>query len=322
MFHLAACGAVGMIVATADLGREWTDRSGKFSVDAEYVAYDQGAVKLKKADGSMILVPVGQLSDVDVEFVLAQIPRNIADYVRESKKSRAAYLGRLSSRVESLKPYLAMAKRGRVVTDPGEFQRLVVQSKLQRKSRRTAKMISDVGFSPAGGSHSILMMERNIIYRTQQAKQKDIEYRTRQLESTQKILATPEKSPRSSAWYGTIELPSPPGGQERVIGAPRQRLQLGDLKEGTLGKFYPGTEVVNIIDGDTMVMKLVHPRLDELVWVEGHPTAEFQEHGRHTLPGIFEIRGWKEIRPAIDGKSRAILIEPVDLSEYEIFFRL
>jgi len=322
MFHLAFCGAVGLLAAAADPSREWTDRSGKFSVHAEYVAYEQGAVKLRKADDSVIFVPVERLSNPDVEFVLDQFPVNIAEYVRESRKSRVAHAEKRKVRVDSLNTYLAMAKQGRVVTDPLAFQRLVVQSKLQKRTRRTVKMIADIGFSRAGGTHSIVVMDRKIIYRTKAAKEEDIEHRTQQLEQSRRLLTVPEQSPRATAWYGTIELPVPPDRREVVVGVARHPLQRGDLKEGTLGKFYPGTEVVKIIDGDTMVMKLVHPQLDELVWVGGHPTATFQERKRQTLKGIFEIRGWKEIRPPIDGKSRAILIEPVDLSAYEILFRL
>lgn len=45
--------------------RKWSDASGKFSVQAEFVALQEGMVQLKKADGSTISVALERLSPED-----------------------------------------------------------------------------------------------------------------------------------------------------------------------------------------------------------------------------------------------------------------
>lgn len=49
--------------------RTWTDASGTFQTDAELVGMEDGNVRLKKADGSVITVPIDRLSDNDRHFV-------------------------------------------------------------------------------------------------------------------------------------------------------------------------------------------------------------------------------------------------------------
>ena len=57
----------GVLMTTAMAGptRKWTDTTGKFSVDAEFVELKNGEVHLRKPDGSVITVPAKQLSDAD-----------------------------------------------------------------------------------------------------------------------------------------------------------------------------------------------------------------------------------------------------------------
>ena len=45
--------------------REWSDSTGKFKVVADFVDYMNGAVTLKKQDGSTIKVPLKKLSAAD-----------------------------------------------------------------------------------------------------------------------------------------------------------------------------------------------------------------------------------------------------------------
>ena len=52
--------------------RKWTDKSGSFSVEADFVAQSEGKVSLKKTDGSVISVPLARLSEADQQFVAAQ----------------------------------------------------------------------------------------------------------------------------------------------------------------------------------------------------------------------------------------------------------
>ncbi len=49
--------------------REWNDASGGFRVTASFVSMTNGVVKLRKADGKVIDVPMERLSIIDQEFV-------------------------------------------------------------------------------------------------------------------------------------------------------------------------------------------------------------------------------------------------------------
>lgn len=49
--------------------RTWQDATGNFSIEAEFAGHESGQVRLKKADGSEISVPLEQLSDEDQEWV-------------------------------------------------------------------------------------------------------------------------------------------------------------------------------------------------------------------------------------------------------------
>ncbi len=59
-------------LAPAALGREWTDVTGKFKIEAELVAIRNGKVILEKADGSVITVPLDKLSANDQAFLKAK----------------------------------------------------------------------------------------------------------------------------------------------------------------------------------------------------------------------------------------------------------
>jgi hypothetical protein len=63
---------IGVLLASSVHARMWTDKSGQFSVEAEFVKVDGGAVVLKKADGSEISVALDRLSESDQKFVAAQ----------------------------------------------------------------------------------------------------------------------------------------------------------------------------------------------------------------------------------------------------------
>lgn len=57
-----------VIFGTVANGRTWSDRTGKFSVEAEFVDLVDDTVHLKKADGSMLKVPLAKLSNKDQAF--------------------------------------------------------------------------------------------------------------------------------------------------------------------------------------------------------------------------------------------------------------
>lgn len=53
------------------IGRIWTSADGRFKVEAMYVTSKDGAVTLRKSDGSTIKVPLEQLSELDQYYVRA-----------------------------------------------------------------------------------------------------------------------------------------------------------------------------------------------------------------------------------------------------------
>ncbi len=48
--------------------RNWTDASGRFSIEAEMVGFQDGLVHLQRADGKVVKVPLEKLSPADQEF--------------------------------------------------------------------------------------------------------------------------------------------------------------------------------------------------------------------------------------------------------------
>ncbi len=63
--------AVGLllVVVFPALAREWTDSTGKFSVEAELMEVKGDKVVLKKSDGSIISVPIARLRKTDQEYL-------------------------------------------------------------------------------------------------------------------------------------------------------------------------------------------------------------------------------------------------------------
>ena len=60
--------ALGLLLATAYpvSARKWTDRTGKFSTEADLVHVKDGKAILKKSDGKVIAVPLDRLSAADL----------------------------------------------------------------------------------------------------------------------------------------------------------------------------------------------------------------------------------------------------------------
>ena len=63
----------------------WTSKSGKFTVRAELLSFDQGLVSLRRDNGKAIKVPLAKLSKENQEYVLAE-PKPKADPAAELKK--------------------------------------------------------------------------------------------------------------------------------------------------------------------------------------------------------------------------------------------
>ena len=99
--------------------RTWTDRSGSFKVEAEFIGLKDGKIHLHKLNGVKIAVPVGKMAVEDLEFVeritgqslddekpLSDIRRRSTQSVKEGdrRKVQAAPVPRSGATVEQAKP--------------------------------------------------------------------------------------------------------------------------------------------------------------------------------------------------------------------------
>lgn len=65
---LTACTYLALATAVA-MGREWTDATGNYSVEAEMVAFNDQTVVLKKLDHKLVAVPLAKLSPKDNDYL-------------------------------------------------------------------------------------------------------------------------------------------------------------------------------------------------------------------------------------------------------------
>ena len=65
VFWFAASVAWSAEEPNAGQARTWTNNSGKYKVDARFVDLENQAVRLKKQDGEIIVVPLQKRSDAD-----------------------------------------------------------------------------------------------------------------------------------------------------------------------------------------------------------------------------------------------------------------
>ncbi len=72
----AAALLIAVLGGPGAYARTWTDTTGKFSVEAEFVDVSEGKVRLKGADGKTIHIPLERLSAGDREFVKAHAGQN------------------------------------------------------------------------------------------------------------------------------------------------------------------------------------------------------------------------------------------------------
>ena len=80
--------------------REWTDKTGRFSVEAELVEVKDGMAVLKKADGTVISVAVEKLSDSDRTYLKGVA----AKAEREAREKRGVTVGKPSKIAERIEP--------------------------------------------------------------------------------------------------------------------------------------------------------------------------------------------------------------------------
>lgn len=53
--------------------RTWSDFTGKFKIEAEFVSFDKGMVVLKKADGTTTTISIARLSPADQQYVFERM---------------------------------------------------------------------------------------------------------------------------------------------------------------------------------------------------------------------------------------------------------
>lgn len=73
------CGValLSFLAVNPALARIWTDGTGKFRIDAEFVSLADGVVTLRKPDGSSTDIPLEKLSKADQDFVQDSIKRTV-----------------------------------------------------------------------------------------------------------------------------------------------------------------------------------------------------------------------------------------------------
>jgi len=101
-----------MLVGTSPgWARMWTDNTGKFSVEAEFVEVKDGKVLLKKDNGKVFQVPIERLSDADQRYVASrgEQPQSQVDAVE--KTARAFLVATKEADDDAIKAVLT--KKGR-----------------------------------------------------------------------------------------------------------------------------------------------------------------------------------------------------------------
>ena len=79
---------IGSSIHSAEV-RTWSDNTGEFTVEAEYVSQIAGLVTLKKTDGEILRVSTGKLSDEDREFLKSLLPAKPASAGHNSSPKTA-----------------------------------------------------------------------------------------------------------------------------------------------------------------------------------------------------------------------------------------
>ncbi|MFN3150586.1 PQQ-binding-like beta-propeller repeat protein [Bremerella sp.] len=71
---------LGLLAALAWAeSRQWTDSTGQFNIEAEFVEYAKGNVTLKKANGEAITLPMNKLSKDDQAWIRALLRERLAE---------------------------------------------------------------------------------------------------------------------------------------------------------------------------------------------------------------------------------------------------
>lgn len=94
--------------ALAESTRTWTDSTGSFSIDAEFVSVMEDKVQLRRKDGRLIVVPIKRLSEADKQFLtdrgdIKAGPEPIPDNAPTDYRSLSRMLDDLRSAKDAIK---------------------------------------------------------------------------------------------------------------------------------------------------------------------------------------------------------------------------
>ena len=76
------------LVSSVVVARTWTDTTGDFKVEAELLGVEDGLVRLKKEDGTVVSVPLARLSAADRTFLKENQQTTTVAVVAPKKASR------------------------------------------------------------------------------------------------------------------------------------------------------------------------------------------------------------------------------------------
>jgi hypothetical protein len=88
-------GVVSILSATIGLcacvseAREWADVTGRYKVEATFVGFKDGKVRLKKPSGDMVAVPLVKLREEDQKFVMVQVMLHAKEAATDSSDAPA-----------------------------------------------------------------------------------------------------------------------------------------------------------------------------------------------------------------------------------------
>jgi len=170
------CGAlaVAMLLAlgSAAVARTWTDASGQYHVDGDFVSVESGVVTLKTADGKRVQIPFEKLSKGDQEFIgksnepgptpnpFVEVPKAAgdaatADPVKKTQEYVADLLKRLSDQIDGIAALDTQEKKNAAL-DKIEKSLL---SELKQKSMTFRFTVQDIVAENDSRSYRLVLVE-------------------------------------------------------------------------------------------------------------------------------------------------------------------
>jgi hypothetical protein len=120
---------VGLIASLGSVSwaREWTDATGRYTVEADLIGFDSMTAVLKKEDGKMVALPIERLSEADQKYLQTKEAEDLSK--RSAEKTQTWTLRgdfKVVGRVVSYgrKELVVQRRRGRVYVNDRVFDNL------------------------------------------------------------------------------------------------------------------------------------------------------------------------------------------------------